>query len=388
MLTDLIDEDLKYYPGVVILGPRQVGKTTLAKQQLDLDSETTIMIDLERPSDANKLTDAERYFEDNIGKTILIDEVQRQKELFPIIRYAIDQQRTPKRFILLGSSSDEIIIQSTESLAGRVAYHELHPLNITEVPSAKILDLFLVGGYPEAYQLADKPDRAQNWIGNLVIAHIQRELGVNKLKISPQDMEQLLKMIASLNAQNVNLSELARAMQVTTATMKNYIHFLENAYLVRTLPPYHINTLKRLVKSPKLFVRDNGILNYLMAWTSKDDIEGAYQKGAAWESFVVQQVFALTPASIGKYFYRTQSGSEVDLLLTKGNEVVLAIEIKYSNSPQLTKSSTEAMKEVDAKHNVIITPSSDRYFLNDKVEVMGISHLPAILKELNLSFLK
>jgi hypothetical protein len=270
-----------------------VGKTTLAKTQLSFGEKGVVIVDLEKPSDPNKLSDAERFFETNKDKLLIIDEVQRGPDLFPIIRSAIDEHRKPSRFILLVSSSDEIILKSTESLAGRVAYHDLHPMSIAEIPLQGVYNLFIYGGYPVACIASSKPKQSMGWISNLVRSHIQRELGMKSLNISSQEMQRLLRILASINGQTINYSELSKLMQVSTQTVKKYINFLENAYLIRTILPYHVNNMKRLEKSPKIYMRDSGILSYLMQWETHDDLEGDYHKGFAWESYVLQQICAM-----------------------------------------------------------------------------------------------
>ena len=384
LLTSKILSDLAIYPGVVLLGPRQVGKTTLAQQQLAFDPGNSKYLDLERPSDLNKLTDAERYFMDNRDQTLIIDEIQRKPDLFPILRSEIDQDRRPGRFVLLGSSSDDLINLSTESLAGRVAFHELHPLCVQELPYQQHQTLWLVGGYPQSLLLAGRSEDSFTWVGNLVRSHIQRELSARLLNILPHEMELLLRLVSSINGQLVNYSELAKSAQVTLPTIKKYLYFMERAYLLRILQPYHANSKKRLVKSPKIYIRDSGITHYLSGHETHDSIEGDYHKGAAWEGHVIQQIFAMTKPDNAKYFYRTAAGAESDLLLLKGSKPFMTFEVKYSNSPKITRSTTSAINDLKCQYNYVVTPSSDRYFIRENLEVIGLQHLEQVLKEQNI----
>jgi len=381
LLASKIRDDLTIFPGVIILGPRQVGKTTLAQTQLGLNESETRYLDLERPSDLTKLTDPERYFEANRDFTMVIDEVQGMPTLFPILRGEIDRDRRPGRFVLLGSSSDDIIQLSTESLAGRVIYHELHPICVQEVEVIDFPKLWLFGGYPPAFLLADQEDASFSWLGSLVRGHIQRELSVRLLNILPHEMEMLLRMIVSTNGQLVKYSQFANTAQISVPTLKKYLYFLERAYLIRILQPFTTNTTKRLVKSPKIYIRDIGIANYLSGHDSLDSIESDYHKGFNWEGHVIQQIFSMCKASCDKYFYRTSAGAEVDLVIVKGNKAVMTFEIKYSNSPKITRASSEAIRDLETQYNYVVTPSADRYPIRENLEVIGLQHLQIVLDE-------
>jgi predicted AAA+ superfamily ATPase len=366
------------------LGPRQIGKTTLAQFQLSLDPATTKYLDLERPSDLNKLTDPERYFELNRDYTLIIDEIQRVPALFPILRGEIDRDRRPGRFVLLGSSSDDIILLSTESLAGRVAYHELHPLSIQEILPVDYQKIWLCGGYPQAFLHSEDPENSFSWLDNLVRSHIERELSTRLLNILPHEMEALLRLLVSINGQLINYAQLSKIAHLSVPTLKKNLHVLERAYMIRILRPYHQNTTKRLTKSPKIYLRDVGILNYLAGHDTLDSVESDYHKGFSWEGHVIQQIFCMSKPSLQKYFYKTVAGAEMDLVMVKGSKPVATFEIKYSNSPKSTRSTTESINDLDCPFNYIITPSADRYPLRENLEVIGLHHLQNVLSELDL----
>jgi len=367
-----------------MIGPRQVGKATLALHQVEKGGKELLYIDLERPSDALKLEDAEFFLGKHQDKLIIIDEVQRKPDLFPILRSLIDAHRIPGRFVLLGSASEALIGMASESLAGRISYLELHPLSVAEISSPDWGKLWVRGGYPPAY-LAPDDEQAFEWVGDFVRTYIEREMGVSKLRATATELSLFLRVISSVHGQLTNYSELSKVLQLSSQTVKNYLNFFEQAYILRTLHPYHINIKKRLVKSPKIYVRDSGILHYLRGVPSLMDLEGDFLKGASWEGFAMQQILTLIKPSILAYFYRTASGSELDLLLVKGNRPFAGFEFKYSNSPKLSKGSTEAMKDLGCPHQYIVTPSAGKFEMREGVWVIGISDLPEVLRELGIS---
>ena len=240
---------LGQYPAVAILGPRQVGKTTLALFQLKGLNQEPLYLDLERPSDWTRLSDPEYFLSNYQDKLVIIDEVQRMMELFPILRSLIDEQRTPGRFLLLGSASDLLISQSSESLAGRISYKELHPFCMAEVAPEQMNALWVRGGFPTSF-LASDNDSAFDWIDNFTRTYLERELGVTKLRTTPMELAQFLRVLSSVHGQLLNYVQLSQVMQLSVPTVKNYLLFFEHAFLLRTLQPYYPNVQKRLVKSP------------------------------------------------------------------------------------------------------------------------------------------
>lgn len=384
LLAVRINKALQQQPAVAILGPRQVGKTTLALRQIQPEGKERLYLDLERPSDALKLEDAEFFLDRHKDKLVIIDEVQRMPALFPVLRALIDMHRAPGRFVLLGSASDALIQMSSESLAGRISYLELHPFSLSELPAPDWPVLWVRGGYPLAY-LAQDDESAFEWTGDFVRTYIERELGVSSLRTTAPELALFLRILASAHGQLTNYSELAKVMQLSIPTIKRYIQFFEQAYLLRTLYPYHPNVQKRLVKSPKIYIRDSGLLHYLRGIQSLADLEGDMLRGASWEGFVIQQILSLIKPSVLPYFYRTGAGAEMDLVLVKGNRPFAAFEFKYSNSPKITKGATEALKDLNCPHQYVITPSSDLFEWRPGLWIAGISDVPNILRGLGLA---
>ena len=379
LLAPHIQAALEQYPAVAILGPRQVGKTTLALHQLQNEKPEPLYLDLERPSDWTRLSDPEYFLSNYKDQLVIIDEVQRMMTLFPILRALIDEQRTPGRFLLLGSASDLLISQSSESLAGRISYKELHPFSTAEIAPEEMNKLWVRGGFPSAF-LATDNDNAFDWLDNFVRTYIERELGVTKLRTSPMELALFLRVLSSVHGQLVNFAQLSQMMQLSLPTVKNYLQFFEHTFLLRTLQPYFPNVQKRLVKSPKLYIRDTGILHYLRGISSSMELEGDILKGPSWEGFCIQQVLSMIKPSVLPYFYRTSAGAEIDLLLLKGNKPVLAFEFKYSNSPQINKGNTEALKDLGNPPSFVVTPTAARAAIRPGIEIISLHDLPDVLR--------
>lgn len=367
-----INESLSYFPVVSIIGPRQVGKTTLAKQIMTDFQIPTIYLDLERTSDIFKLNDAELFLSQNKDKLVVIDEVQLKKNLYPLLRSLVDETNTPGQFLLLGSASPELIRHSSESLAGRIAYHQLHPINIVEAPETiSQNDLWLKGGFPNSL-FARNENMAQQWMENFISTYLNRDLLQLGLNASPTVIRNLWSMMAHLNGQLLNATTIGKSLGLSTPTVKRYIDFLEEAFLLKSLHPFSWNMQKRLVKSPKIYLTDTGILHQLIGISDFINLAGNPIIGSSWESFVLNQILALKKKRIDLYFYRTHHGAEVDLVFTKGFTVVATAEIKYSNSPQLTKGNFIAFDDLKATMNYVITPSSDDYLIKENVRVCSL----------------
>jgi len=371
-ISSEIHDSLSFFPVVSIIGPRQVGKTTLAKTIMAGSSKPTLYLDLELQSDLNKLDDAELFFSYHTDKLVVIDEVQNKKELYPLLRALVDKTGEPGQFLLLGSASPELIRHSSESLAGRIAYHQLFPFDLTEIPETVTQnDLWMKGGFPKSI-FAPGKDLSQKWMENFVSTYLNRDLLQLGLSASPTTIRNLWSMMAYLNGQLFNATSLANSLDVTTPTVKRYIDFLEEAFLLKSLHPFSWNMKKRLVKSPKIYLTDTGILHYLTGITDFNSLTGNPIIGSSWESFVVNQLLALKPSQTELYFYRTHQGTEVDLVFTKGLNVVATAEIKYSNSPQLSKGNYLAFDDLNAPINYVITPSSDDYFFKERIRVCSL----------------
>jgi predicted AAA+ superfamily ATPase len=367
-----IHDSLSFFPVVTIIGPRQVGKTTLAKSIMDETGKQAIYLDLELQSDLTKLEDAELFLSYHTDKLVVIDEVQNKKELYPLLRALVDKTGKPGQFLLLGSASPELIRHASESLAGRVAYHQLFPFDLTEIPEPVTQnDLWMKGGFPKSL-FAPGKELSQKWMENFVSTYLNRDLLQLGLSASPTTIRNLWSMMAYLNGQLFNATNLANSLGVTTPTVKRYVDFLEEAFLLKSLHPFAWNMKKRLVKTPKIYLTDTGILHYLTGITDFNSLAGNPIIGSSWEAFVVNQLVALKKSQIELHFYRTHQGTEVDLVFTKGLTVVATAEIKYSNSPQLTKGNYLAFEDLNAPINYVITPSSDDYIFKERIRVCSL----------------
>jgi uncharacterized protein len=376
-----INDSLGFFPVVSIIGPRQVGKTTLAKLIMAQIDKPTIYLDLEIQSDLFKLNDAELFLSQHADHLVVIDEVQLKKELYPLIRGLVDQHRVPARFLLLGSASPELIRDSSESLAGRIAYHQLFPIGLTEIPdTVSQNDLWVKGGFPNML-FTEKTNLSRRWMENFISTYLNRDLLQLGLNASPKVIRNLWTMMAHLNGQLLNATTIGNSLGVTTPTVKRYLDFLEDAFLLKSIHPYHWNISKRLVKTPKIFLTDTGILHYLLGVNDFVALSGNPIIGSSWESFVFNQVLALKPDGIDLYFYRTHHGAEVDLVFARGYSVVATAEVKYSNSPQLTKGNFHAIEDLKAPINYVITPSSEDFLMKEKIRVCSLKKF--LVKYLN-----
>lgn len=363
---------LGYFPIVALIGPRQVGKTTLAKMLIDEVNQPTLYLDLELQSDLNKLNDAELFLSYHTDKLVIIDEVQHKKELYPLLRALVDKTGRPGQFLLLGSASPELIRHSSESLAGRIVYHQLYPLNIRELPENVLLnDLWIKGGFPKAL-FAPNSDLRKKWLNSFIDTYLNRDLLQLGLNASPTVIRNLWSMMAHLNGQLFNASSIAKSLGVSMPTVKRYVNFMEEAFLLKSLHPFHYNMQKRLVKSPKIYLNDTGILHYLLGINDLDDLTGSPAVGNSWESFVVNQIFSEKKEQLNMHFYRTHHGAEIDIVFTKGLKVVATAEIKYSNSPKLSRGNFIAMDDLNTDNNFVITPSSDDYYFKAGIKVCSI----------------
>ena len=355
-IEDKLLKLLEHFPSVAILGPRQVGKTTLAKEiQIHLSKES-IYLDLENPVDVGALDHPTEFFYTVSDKVIIIDEIQRKPDLFPILRSVIDQKRVNGRFILLGSTSPELLFMSNETLAGRIVHVELTPFEHAEISH---LDDFrghwLKGGFPEPFKIKDV-DIRREWMKAFLSAYVERDLRLLGLNTSPSTLQSLIQMISSLQGGLLNASNLAKSLGVSSPTVSNAISFLERSFIVRLLKPWHSNIGKRLIKSPKIYIRDSGIINHLLGITSYEELLRHPMLGNLWEGYVIEDIMNVLKDEFRFYFYRTADGTECDLLIFKGNQCLAAVDGKFSPSPKRTKSMTIAMKDLQAKKAFYIVP--------------------------------
>jgi predicted AAA+ superfamily ATPase len=365
----LLQEYLSIFPAVGLLGPRQVGKTTLVKN-LKLEKEG-LYLDLEKASDRAKLVDAELFLKAHADKTVILDEIQLMPELFAELRSLIDEQREPGRFILLGSASPDLIRKSADSLAGRIGYLELTPFYLGEVQTDELEKLWIRGGFPLSF-LAKSDRESQLWRQNFIKTYLERDLAQIGLSTDPRLIERFWMMLANAQGGIWNAESFAKALGITRPTVNRYLEFLEGSFMVRVLAPFHQNIKKRLVKSPKVFIRDTGLLHSLTGVTSMDSLINQLLVGPSWEGFVIEQIIATLKEEYEYYFYRTHQGAECDLLLVKNGVVKTAIEIKNTLSPKLSKGMQISMEDTGAEKGVIICRISDSYPLSEKVKAVGL----------------
>ncbi len=359
------------FPVTGIIGPRQVGKTTLAKKISKIIEKETVYIDLENPRDKIRLSDPNLFFEQNIDKCVILDEIQTMPELFSILRSMVDLSRVPARYILLGSASPLLIHESSQSLAGRIAYIDLAGFNITEFDNEIQNKLWFRGGFPDAFLAADNEIWLQ-WLDNFIKTYIERDLPMLGLNIGVGTLRNLWMMIAHSHGNVINYSNISRALELTSTTIKKYLDFLENAFLIRQLQPFYSNAKKRIVKSPKLFIRDSGILHNLLNISSEIVLEGNPMKGNSFEGFAIEQILQMADSVYKPYFYRTHHGAECDLVFTKSSKPIFAIEIKYTSVPQPTKGNIISFDDIGAQHNFIITPDSEDYLIYKNIRVCSL----------------
>lgn len=363
---------LQNFPVVALTGARQVGKTTLARRIADEIDGKALHLDLESPRDEGKLADPELFFERFDNHLIIIDEVQRRPDLFPVLRTVIDRGRRPGRFLLLGSASPVLIRESSESLAGRITYEELQPLIWPEISNQyEISRLWVRGGFPEPF-LSGKKQHAFRWLGDYTRTLIERDLPLLGLNTDLSKLRNFLKMLAHQNGQLLNQQNLARSVGVTSPTISKYLDYLEHAYIIRRLQPWHRNVKKRLVKSPKVYIRDNGILHSLLDINSEDALRANPAAGGSWEGFVLQQLLATAPDDYSFYFYRTHQGAEADLVVVKEETPLFCIDFKLNRSPKPTKGFYNVIEDNQTTQNFIITPGDEQYPVHKQIDVVGL----------------
>jgi uncharacterized protein len=358
-----IQNKLNLAPAVVILGPRQVGKTTLALQLAKSGVKSYIYLDLESNRDVSKLgDDPETFFEYHQDKLIILDEIQAQPQLFALLRSVIDKKRDNGRFLLLGSATPDLVKGVSESLAGRVSYLDLNPLKLHEVISRFSMEHhWFRGGFPLAL-LAENDNAYIDWMQSFIRTYIQSDLSVLfGHNLNPSISEKLLIMLANSHGQLLNSQDFARSIGVTAPVINRYIDFLAGAFLIYRLQPWFTNLPKRLVKSPKIYIQDSGFLHGLLYVESFNKLTLNPSIGASWEGYAIQQINYHKTTNAKSYFYRTHTGAEIDLVLVKSNQPFASIEIKYSNAPKPTKGFFVGIDDLKTNKNFIITPSSDTY---------------------------
>lgn len=375
ILTTTIKQKLENMPGVVILGPRQCGKSTLAKAIIS-EIGGAVHLDLERPSEVSKLRDPEAFFSLNNDKLICLDEIQRVPDLFPVLRSVMDENRKNGQFIILGSASPDLIKQRSETLAGRISYFELTPFLLKEVSEDHHLKtlrkLWLRGGFPRSYLASDEKESIE-WRLDFIRTFLERDIPQLGFRTPAKTIERFWRICAHLHGQLLNSSKLGESMRVSHHTVRSYIDMLEQSFVLRVLRPYESNLKKRLIKSPKIYIRDSGILHALLGIETHNDLLGHPVYGASWEGMVIENILSLLP-NWKASFYRTSSGSEIDLILEKGNKHV-AIECKGSTAPNLSRGFWNTVSELELKEVWVVAPVKEAYPIEKGVMVAPPLHL-------------
>jgi len=369
MFTRNIEESIRKlitnFPSVALLGPRQVGKTTLAKTIMS-KTKNTVYLDLEDRDDFNALQNPKLFFENYRSALVVIDEVQRMPELFPVLRAEIDARRKSGRFLLLGSASPDLLKKSSETLAGRIVFKELSPLLLSEVsPAITYEKHWLRGGYPEA--LKQKTVALWNtWHASFLRTYVERDLPALGLASPALIITRLFQMLAYNQGQILNKSEYAMALGISVPTVGNILDYLSYAYLIRFLPPYATNAKKRIVKSPKVYIRDSGMLHHLLGISQTKELLANPKAGFSWEGYVIEQIVNHYEGDNTFYHYRTQGGTEADLVIARYNKPMHIVEIKIGSEPRVSKSLLNSMVDLGVKQARIIIPGTGISFPAEK----------------------
>lgn len=371
---------LKSNPVVAVIGPRQCGKSTLIKNILK-GEKNALYLDLERPSDINKLRDAESFFYINKEKLICLDEIQRIPDIFPVIRSVVDERERNGQFIILGSASPDLLKQSSESLAGRISYLELTPFLISETgvnsDKTKLRSLWLRGGFPRSF-LAVNDLESFEWRIDFIRTFLEKDIPLLGFKIPIKNIERLWRMCAHVHGQVLNRSKLGDSLGVTHHTVQKYLDLLSETFLLRIVPPYEANLKKRLIKSPKIYIRDSGILHALLSVENQNDLFGHPSFGPSWEGFALENIISSLP-NWNFSFFRTSSGNEIDLILERGTKRI-ALEFKASTAPKINKGFYYAIMDLNIDESWIISPVDTSYPYEKNVWVSSPSNFIDKLK--------
>lgn len=370
---------LKKFPVVGIIGARQVGKTTLAYQIAKEFKQKVTIFDLENSEDIARLSDPMLVLKELKG-LVIIDEIQRLPGIFQTIRVLVDRRPMKHRFLILGSASPDLLRQSSESLAGRIAYHRLYGFSVEEVGEKKLDRLWIRGGFPRSF-IARSLEESIQWRKNFIQTYMERDIPQLGITISAITLRRFWNMLAHYHGHIWNASEFARAFGVSDTTVRRYLDILSSTFLVYQLPAWHENVSKRQVKAPKVYITDTGILHALLNIRGKDDLLFHPKVGASWEGFIVNQIISLTSDSYEHFFWSTHAGAELDLLLVKGRKRI-GWEIKFTSSPQVTKSMKIALDDLKLNILYVIHAGDDNYPLTKKIYALSAKKMLEVLRKL------
>ena len=374
-----IRQQLGLSPAVAILGARQIGKTTLAKQ-IAAEFPDSIYLDLENAQARAKLEQADVFFEANRNRLVVLDEIQNAPELFSTMRGEIDADRRPGRFLILGSASFKLLQQS-QSLAGRLALVDMAPLLLSEVHQSfeDIQTLWVRGGFPGSYT-APQDDASWLWRDAFVRHFLHSDLPALGINVEPELMRRFWRMVAHLHGQLFNASSIAASLGVSSPTVTRYLDHLVQSLMLRRLEPYHANLGKRLVKSPKIYVRDSGLLHYLLGMRNVHDLMGHPNTGASWEGFCIEQICNHLPTGASVSFYRTAAGAELDVVVETGRETT-GFEIKFSSAPKVSKGFWQACEDIGVHKAYVMAPVQEGWAMAKDVKVVSPLDIPMLLSK-------
>lgn len=371
-ITETILKNLSVFPAANIIGPRQVGKTTLARHLQTRLGKPSIYLDLQDEQDIDKLASPALFLREHTDKCVVIDEIQRLPSLYSQLRSLIDQRRDPARFVLLGSASPSIIKGVSDSLAGRVFFSELMPFSLLEAQGVSSWQTHWVrGGFPNVLAMPDEALVAE-WFDGFTRTFVERDLRELGYNLTPGLFSRLLRMLAHLHGQMLNVTTLANSLDSRSATITQYIDLLEGGFLLNRLMPWYANVGKRLVKTPKIYVRDSGLLHHLLRVRNYDALLGNPVVGASWEGYVIEQIMRATHRKWEYYFYRTQHGAESDLVLVSPSGELYCIEIKFSSAPALSRGFYQSIADLKPAHKYVIVPVGDSYAKEGGVRVINL----------------
>lgn len=372
---------LNHFPAVAVFGPRQCGKSTLAKFIIK-NRPGSLYLDLEDPDDLAKLEQPSLFFKQYEDKLICLDEIQRVPELFSVLRSVIDRRERNGQFLILGSASPDLIRQSSETLAGRIIYQELTPFLISEIhfmQDEKLNDSYWIrGGFPRSY-LSDNDEMSDKWRKSFIRTFLERDISNLGIFYPPAMMKKLWQMLAHIQGQVINYVQLGNALGVSHTMVRNYLEVLQQTFMIRILRPHHGNLKKRIVKSPKVYIRDTGILHALLNIENFDMLFGHPVAGASWETLVIENILG-NIEGFHAGFFRTSNGNEIDLILTKGDKKY-AVECKLSSAPKLTAGFYHAIDELNIIHAWVAAPVDSPYPVKENVTVAPVSYIIEALKK-------